>query len=572
MAQRSGDRLLVAVARLDLVRLSLVVLSSLTMIVAGLLLPDALAGAVDTAVTGHYSWPRTLWLLVLGAALVGADAVGGLLSVSVTSAATAWLRRRLATHLLRLGTRSGFADGDAVSRLISDCVNAGAIATLAVQLGGTVLMSTGAVVLLAALDPWLAVVFMASVPLAVLLARSHLRHTADDTLRYQQVSGELGARLLDAVAGLRTITASGIAEAEAQRVLRPLPGLGIAGRGIWRTQARMVWRAGMLLPAVELAVLVAAGYGLMGGRLSVGDVLASLGYVALGMTLVSQIPTLTTLSRARSCAARITEVLDTPAPARGTQAVGAVRGNLDLRGVRVDGALDDVELSIEAGTFVAVVGRSGAGKSVLVGVLGGLITPDAGLALLDGVPLQKLRPDELRAAVAYAFERPALIGASVADAVGYGTAADDAMVREACRAAQVHDLLVRLPDGYRTPLSQTPLSGGEAQRVGLARALVRRPRVLILDDATASLDTVTEAEVERAISTRCTRVVVTHRAATADRADLVVWLGDGRVRAVAPHAVLWHEPGYRGVFTESEDASWRRDRGASSPLDTERGS
>jgi ATP-binding cassette subfamily B protein len=560
----SGDRLLVTLARRDPVRLPLMALTALAATTVGLLLPGALAAAVDSAVAGRLSGPDILRLVVIGVAEIVANIVGGLLAVTVTSRTTARLRRALATHLLALGTRSGFADGDAISRLIGDAGNAGAIAALAVQLVTSALLSGGAIVLLAVLDPWLAVVFLLSVPLAALLARGHLRATADDALRYREVSGELAARLLDAVAGLRTIAAAGIAEQETQRVLRPLPGLGIAGRGIWRTQARMVWRAELLLPAVELAVLVTAGFGLMNGRLSVGEVLAALGYVALGMAVVGQIPVLSTLSSARGSAARIAEVLATPArpgripdsprenprlaPGKSPTRPGALR----LVGVGVGRAeapaLAEVELTVPGGAFVAVVGRSGAGKSVLVGVLGGLITPDRGVALLDDVPLPELVPSELRAAVAYAFERPALIGATVADAIGYGTTAADSEIEQACRAARVHDLLVRLPDGYRTALAATPLSGGEAQRVGLARALVRRPRVLILDDATASLDTVTEAQVLASVPPDCTRVVVSHRASVAAGADLVVWLDGGRVRAVAPHDVLWADPGYRGVF------------------------
>jgi ATP-binding cassette subfamily B protein len=471
----------------------------------------------------------------------------------VTATATARLRRRLTDRLFALGTRSPFANGDAVSRLTTDCIGAGQIVSIVVQLGTTVILSSGAVVLLALLDWRLAVVFAASVPFALLLARSHLKRTAGDVLAYQRVSGEIAAGMLDAVAGLRTIAASGTADREAARVLRPLSELSRAGRGVWRTQARMVWRAGLLAPAVQLAVLAAAGFGVLAGRLSVGDVLAALGYAALGLGLVTQIPLLTTLSRARGCAGRLSEVDNVPVPEPGDLVLSHGNGTLELRQVSVHGAVEEIELRIDGGTFVAVVGRSGAGKSALTGVLGGLITPDDGQVLLDGRPLGRLRREELRAVIGYAFERPALLGATVADAVRYGSWAGEGAVRDACRTAQIADLVVRLPDGYHTPLTETPLSGGEAQRLGLARAIVHNPRVLILDDATASLDTITEAAFEAAVRTALpgrTRIVVTHRASTAARADLVVWLEDGRIRATAPHAALWREPGYRGVFTE----------------------
>jgi ATP-binding cassette subfamily B protein len=552
----SADRLLVRVAGLDRLRLAAVVGTALVATAAGLLLPGALAAAVDTVVAGRPSGREVSWLLFVGGAEIAADVVGGILTTRLTATASAWLRRTLSDKLFALGTRSRLAEGDAISRLTGDCTGAGGIVTIVVQCGSMLVISSGAVVLLALLDWRLALVFLGSIPFALLLARSHLRRTADDVLTYQRVSGELAARMVDAVAGLRTIAASGIADREAERVLRPLPKLMLAGQGLWRTQARMVWRAGLLTPAVELSVLAAAGFGVLAGRLSVGDVVATLGYVALGLGLVTQIPLLTMLSRARGCAERLVEVLDEPEPVPGVLSLLPGDGTVELRHVTVAGALAEIDLRIDGGTFLAVVGRSGAGKSALTAVLGGLVPPDEGQVLLDGRPLDRIRPEELRGVVGYAFERPALLGATVADAVGYGSWAGESAVRAACRTAQVDDVVVRLPQGYRTQLTETPLSGGEAQRLGLARAIVHNPRVLIFDDATASLDTVTEAAVERALAGALpgrTRVVVTHRAGTAARADLVVWLEEGRIRAVAPHAALWREPGYRGVFTEDDE-------------------
>ena len=552
-----GDRLLAEVAALDRIRLVLIVLTALVATAAGLLLPGALAAAADSVISGGPSGAAVFRLLLVGVAEIAADIVGGLLSVRVTSAATAWLRRKLTDRLFEFGSRSPFPAGDAVSRLTTDCTGAGGVSALLVQLICTLLLSAGAIVLLALLDWRLALVFLASVPLALLLARSHMRRTAADVLTYQEVSGELGARLLDATAGLRTIAASGIAGQESARVLRPLPRLNQAGRGIWRTQARMVWRAALLLPAVEVAVLAAAGFGLVAGRLSVGDMLAVLAYVALGMNLVRQIPILTTLARARSCAERLAEVINEPLPERGTRSVRPEGGMVIVRDATLEGALEDVDLVVPAGTYLAVVGPSGSGKSALAALLGGLAKPDKGQVLLDGVPMEELRREELRAVVGYAFERPTLLGATVSSAVGYGSWSGEDAVRDACEMAQVHDVVVRLPEGYHTPLSETPLSGGEAQRLGLARAIVHNPKVLILDDATASLDTVTEAAVEHAIEAAVpgrTLVVVTHRANTASRANLVVWLESGRIRAVAPHSALWREPAYRGVFTEDGNA------------------
>ncbi|MEV0681223.1 ABC transporter ATP-binding protein [Actinosynnema sp. NPDC050436] len=515
----------------------LLALNALLATTAGLLLPTALAGAVDMALGGRLDAATVLYLVGLVGVEVVGDAVGVVLAASIAARGTAFLRRTLIGRLVELGHPGRFEAGDAVSRLTGDAAIAGNVAVLLVNLGITALTAGGAVVALVLLDWRLAVVFLLSVPLALLLVRSHLRLTADDVATYQEVSGELSARLLDAVGGLRTIAASGRADQEADRVLRPLPRLASAGVGMWRTQAKMIWRAGLLLPVVELAVLTAAGFGVVAGRLSVGDVLAALAYAGLGLTVVGQATVLTAVQRARAAAVRIDEVLDAPGAAAGTPGY-APPGSVELRGVCVPDALHDVDLLVPAGAFLAVVGRSGSGKSALAAVIGGLTAPSSGQVARGG-------------SVGYAFERPALLGATVADTVSYGTHLGRDEVERACRAVRVHDVVVRLPEGYDTPMADTPLSGGEAQRLGLARAVVRDPQVLVLDDATASLDTVTETAVERAVASALpgrTRVVVTHRAATARRADAVVWLEEGRVRALASHASLWEDADYRAVF------------------------
>jgi ATP-binding cassette subfamily B protein len=210
--------------------------------------------------------------------------------------------------------------------------------------------------------------------------------------------------------------------------------------------------------------------------------------------------------------------------------------------------LDRVDLALPGGATVAVVGRSGAGKSVLAALATRLREPDEGQIILDGVPLHLLTHDDLRAAVSCAFERPVLVGATVSDAIGLGLPAD--RVRAAARATRAHDFVSRLPDGYDTPLADAPMSGGEAQRLGLARAW-NAERLLVLDDATSSLDMVTELQIGQALSDdrdRRTRLIVTHRAATAARADLVVWLDSGRVLGVGPHEQLWSAAAYREVF------------------------
>jgi ATP-binding cassette, subfamily B, bacterial RamA/AmfB len=188
--------------------------------------------------------------------------------------------------------------------------------------------------------------------------------------------------------------------------------------------------------------------------------------------------------------------------------------------------------------------------------------------LLDGTDLREFTKAYLRESVVYAFERPELVGATPYDVIGFGCRRpDDAQVRVAAGQAQAAAFLARLPQQLSTSLDGTPLSGGEVQRLGLARAFAHAgaARLLVLDDATSSLDTVTEMLVARAITSELsalTRLIVAHRATTAARADLVAWLDGGRIRALAPHGDLWADREYRAIFGAADEPAERAGGGA----------
>jgi ATP-binding cassette subfamily B protein len=340
-------------------------------------------------------------------------------------------------------------------------------------------------------------------------------------------------------------------------VLEPLPELHRHGLGIWRAQMRIAAQNGLLVSLLEVAVLAVAGVELANGRITPGQMLAAGQYALLGATMSSVLVSVTAIARARAAAGRIAEVLSL-APARhGDRPLPEGRGRVEFRRVVVgrDGRplLRDVNLVIPEGSLVAIVGRSGAGKSLLAALVGRLVDPEEGEVLLDGVPVAELDPHDLHAAVGYGFERPALIGETVADAIAFGEEEPPLYrVVEAAVTAHADDFIRHLPRRYRTELADAPMSGGEVQRVGLARTFAHAGRVLVLDDVAASLDTVTEHQISRvliggSLADR-TRIIVAHRASSAAAADLVVWLQDGTVRASAPHEQLWLRPDYRALF------------------------
>jgi len=530
---------------------------------AALLLPAALGRTLDLLLARE---PATSWVLYCAALvllLAVLDASETVLGGTVDARTTAWLRRHLTGHVLAVGPRAAarFGPGDLVARLVGSAAQAGTAPTARAALFAALAGPVGAVVALALVSPWLAAVFLAGAPVLALLLRAFARDTRECVTRYQEVQGRIAQALTEAVGGHRTIRAAGTAEKETARILRPLPELSAAGHRMWRVQGRASGQSVAVAPLLQLGVVAVAGVLLARHRLTVGEVLAASRYAVLASGVGVLVGQLSGLARAKAATGRLDEVLAEPAPRHGTRRLPPGPGRLELRGVRAlrgdRAVLDGVDLVVPGGTTLAVVGRSGAGKSLLAAVAGRLTDPHAGEVLLDGVPLRELTHDELRRAIGHAFERPALLGGTIEEEIGLAlTSPSPTRVREAARTAHADDFVRRLPDGYDTLVADAPRSGGESQRLGLARAFAHGGRLLILDDALSSLDTVTEARIAAALvdgGRTGTRLLVAHRAATASRADAVAWLDGGRVRAVGPHERLWRTPEYRAVFAEGSD-------------------
>ncbi|WKU44633.1 ABC transporter ATP-binding protein [Streptomyces sp. VNUA116] len=555
----AGDRLLLGTARHSAGRAAALALIAVASTGAALLLPLALGHTLDLLLArrGPDAGRWTVLCALLVTVPAALDAAGELLTGTTAARATARLRHRLLGHVLAAGPRAAgrFPPGDLVTRAVGNAADTGTAPATLAHAAASVAGPVGGIVALGLIDPWLAVAFLAGAPLLAALLRAFTRASTDSVARYQQHQGDIAARLVEALGGARTIAAAGTADRERARILEPLPRLSRQGRRMWRVQGRSTAQAGTLVPLLQIAVLAVAGLRLSQGLLTVGDLLAASRYAVLATGVGMLVGHLNAAARARSAARRVAEVLDVPQVPYGQRRVPAGPGTLELRGVSVvrggRTVLDDVSVTVPGGTSLAVVGLSGSGKTVLAEVAGRLADPAAGSVLLDGAPLPLIRREDLRRAIGYAFARPALLGGTVGGTIGFGAFAPGREALEgAARAACAHDFVRRLPHGYDTPCADAPLSGGETQRLGLARAFAHAGRVLILDDATSSLDTATERRVSAALraSAAATRLVVAHRPATAATADRVLWLHEGRARAVAPHAVLWQDPSYREVF------------------------
>ncbi|HWD09306.1 MAG TPA: ABC transporter ATP-binding protein, partial [Actinomycetota bacterium] len=554
--RRATRRLLIATARNGRWWVGVMVGAALVMAAADVALPAVLGRGVDSII---HRAPRS-WILASAlcvAAFVAADALDDWASGAATAVSTAWLRRSVLTRFLSLGLSANrFASGDLSTRMTGNAADAGRVGAGLVRGVANVATGAGAAVALALIDPWLALAFVAGMPILALVLRTFARQISVTAEAYLGAQGAITARLLDAVSGARTIAAAGTLDREVARVLQPLPELRAHGLAMWRQHGRFGSLDALLSPMLGVVVLAAAGAELARGRITPGEMLAASQYAMLGTALTSLAAVVRTLAQARAGGSRVGEIFGTKAQVYGEAALPDGGGRIGFQGVTIRSggraALDGVDLDIPAGACVAVVGKSGSGKSTLAAAAGRLVDPDEGEVTLDGVALPRLRKEALRSAFTYAFERPHLCGETLGDAIAFGQAGPppEAVVA-AGRAAAADTFIRRMPDGYATPLARAPMSGGEIQRISLARAFAHAGRVLIFDDVAASLDTVTEHEIAGVLDTQYadrTRIVVAHRASTAARADLVVWLEEGRLRAVAAHQLLWDEPAYRALF------------------------
>lgn len=562
----SGDGLLTAAMRRSVRWLVPLVGLNIVGAIATLALPALLGWTVDRVVRHGADGIGAPLAILAGVLVVSAavDAVSQLLAGTVTATATGALRRDLARHVLAVGPSvlQRAPQGDLVARLVGSTATAARAVVVVAGLAAACLPPVGALVLLTTIDPWLAVTFAAGMVVVSGAVRTYLRGARSATEGYLEAQATLAARLVDALAGARTIAAAGTTGREVERVLVPLDGLRRHGAAVWGAIARLVVQGEPVVLITQVAVVAMAGVAVAGGRLSPGEMLAASRYAVLAAGIGGMLDELSALARARAAADRMADVLAEPAVAYGGRKLPSGAGELEFRGVTAGPAgrpvLRDFDLLLRGGETVALVGRSGAGKSLVAALAGRLCDPTAGEVRLDGLALRDIDRTTLRAAVAYAFERPVLLGDTVGGAIGFGVDRPaPPRIEHAARLARAAGFVAHLPGGLGAQLAQTPLSGGEVQRLGLARALAHDARLLILDDATSSLDTATEAEIAAALTARMngrTRLVVTHRLGTAARADLVAWLDDGRIRAFGPHRELWSDPDYRAMFSPDHPA------------------
>jgi ATP-binding cassette subfamily B protein len=484
------------------------------------------------------------------------------------------LRRDLFAHLQRLPVsfHDRWPSGQLLSRITTDLSTLRRfIGLAAVFLLASTLTICVVVVLLITIQPWLGLIVLVSmVPLLIGTRRFEIRYSRD-ARRAQDLTGDLATSVEESALGIRVIKAFGRRRhmlsrfrADAQRL-----------RGAELTKIRtlaLFWALLEGLPQVVLALVTVGGvYATAHHAMSIGQLIA---FVALYLQLVWPIIMLGWLlaltEEAASACRRIFEVFDTeptildpqhPAAAEhGTTLVFEdVHFRYDDGADGADEVLRGVDLELRAGETMALVGGVGSGKTTLTALVPRLYDVTGGRVLIGGVDVRDLRLDQLRHAVTTAFEDATLFSASVYENLTLGRAGiTDADVAEAIEVAQAQ-FVYDLPFGLDTRIGEQglSLSGGQRQRLALARAVLGRPRVLVLDDPLSALDVHTESQVEaalRRVLAGTTALVVAHRPSTVLLADRVAMLADGRIAAVGTHSELLDTvPAYRQLLAQTSE-------------------
>jgi ATP-binding cassette subfamily B protein len=405
-----------------------------------------------------------------------------------------------------------------------------------------------------AVNPALAAVALSPTPFVFWAAFRYGRLNRPASQEVQQRIAELTAEVEENVSGIRLVKAFAREERQLARVRRS------AGRVFEQSMVSTRLRAFYnpfigFLPGVGLALLLyVGGREAANGTITVGDFVAFYGYVLLLNSPVRMLGiALGMAQRAVASGARVFQVLDrapemTSKP--GAPPLPDGGGRVELRGVSfayTEGGqpvLRDIDLTVQAGRTIAIVGATGSGKTTLVSLLPRLYDVTSGAVLVDGADVRDVELRSLRSEVGLVSDEPFLFSASISENIAYARAdASIDEVEEAARQAGIHDFIAGLPDGYDTVVGERglTLSGGQRQRVAIARALVKDPRILILDDATSSVDATTEAQIKgalRGLMHERTTFIIGHRLSTIALADEIVVLEDGRIVAQGTHDEL----------------------------------
>jgi ATP-binding cassette subfamily B protein len=497
-----------------------------------------LSGLLGSALVAWLlGWART-YILALVSERIGSD-----------------LRTTTYEHLLRLSLEyfGGRRTGDLMTRIGSETDRICVFLSLhLLDFATDVLMIVMTAAILLSIDPWLALVTLLPLPFIawmIHVVRDRLRHGFE---KIDRIWSEVTNVLADTIPGIRVVKAFAQEKREAARFKE-------ANRHnlLINDRVNKVWS--LFSPTVtfltELGLLIVWAVGIWQvsrGHITVGVLTAFLAYIGRFYTRLDSMSRIVSVTqKAAAGAKRIFDILDhvsSVPEATNPVHLERIEGRIDIKDVGFRygnrAVIRGLDLSIKPGEMIGLVGHSGSGKSTLVNLICRFYDVSEGAILVDGVDIRSLPISEYRRNIGLVLQEPFLFFGTIADNIAYGKpGATREEIIAAARAAHAHEFILRLPHGYDSMVGERgqTLSGGERQRISIARALLIDPHILILDEATSSVDTTTEKEIQKALDNLVqgrTTIAIAHRLSTLRQADRLVVLDRGQIVEIGPHDEL----------------------------------
>ena len=538
--------------------------------VGGLVIPRMLGYGIDTALgSGSRTSIVLFGLVILGTTVVRSAARFGdtYITQLVSQQASYDIRNALYNHLQHLSFT--FYDkaqtGQIMSRATVDIEAARMFLSAGLlNLIQIVIMVVGVGYLLATLNWRLALMTLAFMPLIFWQTLYVSNRLQPVWTKVQQLIGSLGTTLQESLVGVKVVKAFSLQERENGKFYADAEKLYGQQVTAARLQAFYTPLMTLLLGIPTALVLWYGGRQVVAGNLTIGGVTQFILYLGMLAGFVSRLGNLSAMiSRTISAGRRIFEILDTESEVKekpGALDLGRAKGAVSFKNVSFNynsmaSVLSDVSFDVHPGQLVALLGGSGSGKTTIVSLMSRFYDVTAGGITMDGVDIRDVTLASLRRNVGIAQQDVFLYSGTIRDNIAYGVPqATMEEVIEAAKTAQIHDFIQSLPDGYQTWVGErgVTLSGGEKQRVVIARSLLVNPSILILDDSTSSVDAETEHLIRQALSKLVegrTTFVITHRMSIIRNADLILVLKDGRIAERGKHDELMLKNGlYRDTY------------------------
>jgi ATP-binding cassette subfamily B protein len=518
----------------------------------GLFVPQVIAHAIDAFTAGHLDLTASLlWLTGL---TLGTFVLGNLQAI-VQTIASERVARDLRTRLAGVISRQSYAAVEALTpatlltNLTSDV---DAIKTFIAQAMASLIASVFVIIAASALLLWLNWALALAVLLVLpLIALSFFVVMGRVRLLFGQVQGVIDT--LNNVLNENIVGAALVRLLDTQRYeFDRFKGVNDQARAIG---LRILRQFASMIPAITffsnvatLTILTLGGHFVIVGQMSLGEFSAFNAYLVILIFPIIVIGfTSMAIGQAQASFARISLVLDAPPPAARGDVAGVLSGAISVRNLTLAYGerkiLDDVSLTIGAGTRTAIAGPTAAGKSQLLYMMSGLLAPTSGAVLYDGVPIDDYSRDGLYAQIGFVFQDSKLFNLTLRENIAFNSTVDAARLAKAIATAELHDFIAGLPLGLETIVSErgVSLSGGQKQRIMLARALALDPKILFLDDFTARVDLATEAKIlanVRANYPGLTLVSITQKIAPVEDYDQIILLMEGEILASGTHAEL----------------------------------